>query len=509
MFYLLKKKFNSILLIVFLFFSLSNLTKFNDFNKNFEDDYDFLTLSDEKFNDNTNLEFLYDDISEKTRYQLVRKSTLNTEESTEHNKKETEKINLAEYNDGSITSDYFFDEKDSNLTLVPIFETIMFSGIPIPKAKPIPSAYETNKSVILSVKNKKSLKKNLEIFFDKEELDGIVERIKDDLDYKVKENIKLLFTSDQKIVEINAFVDNSDQLNLRRSWNDEFIYFHTKAPTETKVIRNRMKVKDTVTSTLKSANIPKIVLDEFIHQLSFSVDFQRDIKNGDIVEILYEGNFTKSNKIIGEPKLVYALMHLTDHKIELFRYKLSNGKFDYFDANGKSIRKSIMRTPLRGARLSSKYGMRKHPILGFSKMHKGVDFSAKRGTPIMAAGDGRVTFSGRNGSFGRFIEIRHLNNFSTRYAHLYKFNKGIKKGKIVKQGQIIGFVGTSGRSTGPHLHYEVKHKNRIINPLTLKLESSVNVDEDQMPNFYANISLTRERFLATSLQKTNTVGYSD
>ena len=150
--------------------------------------------------------------------------------------------------------------------------------------------------------------------------------------------------------------------------------------------------------------------------------------------------------------------------------------------------------------------MRKHPILGFSKMHKGVDFSAKRGTPIMAAGDGRVTFAGRNGSFGRFVEIKHLNNFSTRYAHLYKFSKDIKKGKIVKQGQIIGFVGTSGRSTGPHLHYEVKHKNRIINPMTLKLESSVNVDENEMPNFYANISLTRERFLSTSLQETDTVG---
>ena len=181
-------------------------------------------------------------------------------------------------------------------------------------------------------------------------------------------------------------------------------------------------------------------------------------------------------------------MHLTDHKLELFKYKLISGKTDYFDANGKSIRKHLMRTPVQGARLSSRFGVRKHPILGYSKMHRGVDFAAKRGTPIMAAGDGRVTFAGRNGSFGRFIEIKHLNNFKTRYAHLYKFSKGMKKGKVVKQGDIIGFVGTSGRSTGPHLHYEVKHKNRTINPIKLRLESTINVEEDDMSNFYANVA---------------------
>ena len=156
-----------------------------------------------------------------------------------------------------------------------------------------------------------------------------------------------------------------------------------------------------------------------------------------------------------------------------------------------------MRTPVQGARLSSKFGVRKHPILGYSKMHRGVDFAAKRGTPIMAAGDGRITFSGRNGAFGRFIEIKHLNNFKTGYAHLFKFAKGIKKGKLVKQGDIIGYVGTSGRSTGPHLHYEVKHKNRTINPMKLRLQSTINVEDKDMSNFYTNISLARERFLAT------------
>ena len=163
-----------------------------------------------------------------------------------------------------------------------------------------------------------------------------------------------------------------------------------------------------------------------------------------------------------------------------------------------------MRTPVQGARLTSKFGVRKHPILGYSKMHRGVDFAAKRGTPIMAAGDGRVSFAGRNGSFGRFIEIKHLNNFKTRYAHMYKFAKGIKKGRVVKQGDVIGYVGNSGRSTGPHLHYEVKHKNRTLNPMKLKLQSSANIEDDDRPSFYANVSLTRERFLSAKLQESET-----
>ena len=158
-----------------------------------------------------------------------------------------------------------------------------------------------------------------------------------------------------------------------------------------------------------------------------------------------------------------------------------------------------MRTPINGARLSSRFGMRKHPILGYSKMHRGIDFAAKKGTPIMAAGDGRISFAGRNGSYGKFIEIRHLNGFSTRYGHLNKFAKKIRKGVVIKQGEIIGFVGNTGRSTGPHLHYEVKHKRRIINPMTLKLPSKVMVEEEEIPNFYANISLTRERLANTPI----------
>ena len=488
------KKINTLILIVFVYVSVKNLLSFNDSEMEIVQQIDnYKTfLLENQFNDEK-----FDEIPqglEKNRLELVKK---------EDNKKED--LNLAYYLDTEVASDIIIDEKNINLSLVPIYETMLFSGIPEPKFKPIPERPEYVKSIILSLKNKKMLQKNLENYLPNSSLETYKE-LKDYIDFGIEENITLHLDSNDDVVEIKVFSKDFRHLNLRKNLNKKFISFFEDAPTTLKVVRNRLRVKNSVSKTLKSSEIPTNIAKEFLHQLSYTIDFQRDVKNGDIIDILYEANFTKNEKIVGEPALLYGLMNLTDHKLELFKYRLSNGKEDYFDANGKSIRKHLMRTPVQGARLSSKFGVRKHPILGYSKMHRGVDFAAKRGTPIMAAGDGRVTFAGRNGSFGRFIEIKHLNNFKTRYAHLYKFSKGIKKGKVVKQGDIIGFVGTSGRSTGPHLHYEVKHKNRTINPIKLRLESTINVEEQDMSNFYANIALTRERFLATEFEETETAG---
>ena len=488
------KKINTLILIVFVYVSVKNLLSFNDSEMEIVQQIDnYKTfLLENQFNDEK-----IDEIPqslEKNRLELVKK---------EDNKKED--LNLAYYLDTEVASDIIIDEKNINLSLVPIYETMLFSGIPEPKFKPIPERPEYVKSIILSLKNKKMLQKNLENYLPNSSLETYKE-LKDYIDFGIEENMTLHLDSNDDVVEIKVFSKDFRHLNLRKNLNKKFISFFEDAPTTLKVVRNRLRVKNSVSKTLKSSEIPTNIAKEFLHQLSYTIDFQRDVKNGDIIDILYEANFTKNEKIVGEPALLYGLMNLTDHKLELFKYRLSNGKADYFDANGKSIRKHLMRTPVQGARLSSKFGVRKHPILGYSKMHRGVDFAAKRGTPIMAAGDGRVTFAGRNGSFGRFIEIKHLNNFKTRYAHLYKFSKGIKKGKVVKQGDIIGFVGTSGRSTGPHLHYEVKHKNRTINPIKLRLESTINVEEQDMSNFYANIALTRERFLATEFEETETAG---
>ena len=488
-----KKKINFIIIFIFGYFSIYNISKFNNYEslKSVSDE-DLIELTEGLSYEKDSLD---SDVEEK--FKLTKKKGEETAEVDN-------KLEIAKFTNQEIRSDYLDDEKNLNLSLIPIFETMLFSGIPNPKQKPIPERDEIFKSTAITVKNKKSLSTTLNKFLDKKEAKLVFDRVNDFIDYKIEENLKLMSDEIDQIIEINTYIKDYRQLNSRRNKNKDFVFYYQDAPTETKVIRKRMKVKNSLSSTLKSAGIPKKIVQNYLHHLSYTMDFQRDVRNGDLIELLYEANFTKSNVIIGNPLLIYGLVHLRDHKLELFRYRLQSGKIDYFDANGKSIRKHLMRTPVQGARLTSKFGVRKHPILGYSKMHRGVDFAAKRGTPIMAAGDGRISFAGRNGSFGRFIEIKHLNNFKTRYAHMYKFAKGIKKGRVVKQGDVIGYVGNSGRSTGPHLHYEVKHKNRTINPMKLKLQSSANIEDGDRPSFYANVSLTRERFLSAKLQESET-----
>ncbi len=499
------KKFNSVLILFLVYISLKNISKFTDDDINMpSQDYSYSFSQDDLSAWNSqNQEYIDFDINEEKNLETfdleseIKQSLQKRFELKRKTGPSNESQNMANYIDTEVATDYVYDQSDVNLSLVPVEETILFSGIPEPKIKPIPLRPEYSKSVIISIKNKKMLLKNLENYINDSQFQFVYESLENNLNFKIEENLTFLMNEDDYVLEIQTFSKNYKNLNSRRDSNERFVFYYEETPTERKVTRNRLVVKESVSRTLKSSEIPPEIAKEFIQQLSYTIDFQRDVKTGDIIDILYEADFTKNNNIVGKPNLLYGLMNLKDHKLELFRYTLSNGVTDYFDAYGKSIRKHLMRTPVQGARLSSKFGVRKHPILGYSKMHRGVDFAAKRGTPIMAAGDGRIAFAGRNGAFGRFIEIKHLNNFKTGYAHLFKFAKGLKKGKLVKQGDIIGYVGTSGRSTGPHLHYEVKHKNRTINPMKLRLQSTINVEEKDMSNFYANISLARERFLAT------------
>ena len=169
--------------------------------------------------------------------------------------------------------------------------------------------------------------------------------------------------------------------------------------------------------------------------------------------------------------------------MKFYKFKTDDGYIDYFNKKGENVKKSILKTPLDGARLSSGFGIRKHPILGYNKMHKGVDFAAPTGTPIYAGGNGIIEFAGYNGGYGKFIKIRHNNEYKTAYAHLSKFKKGISKGVRVNQGDIIGYVGSTGRSTGPHLHYEIIFQNKQINPLKLKLPSGKKLKDKELDRF--------------------------
>ena len=220
-----------------------------------------------------------------------------------------------------------------------------------------------------------------------------------------------------------------------------------------------------------AAGMPNQVLMEMVHIFSFDVDFQREIQHGDRFEVLYEAVFNKAGEFVENGPILYAHLEVGGRDVALFRYEPAEGPADYLDAKGASVRKALMRTPINGARLSSGYGMRKHPILGYNKKHLGVDFAAPTGTPVYAGGDGTISMIGRHGNYGKYIRIRHNSTYSTGYAHLNGYAKGMKKGKRVRQGQVIAYVGNTGMSTGPHLHYEVMHGNKRINPMTLKLPS--------------------------------------
>ena len=236
-------------------------------------------------------------------------------------------------------------------------------------------------------------------------------------------------------------------------------------------------------AALKSG-IPENTILEMISLLGFSVDFQREIRQGDSFEIL----FTKkidilSDKIIQTEPITYVSINLSGNRLNFFKFADEFGLPQYYDENGKSSKRTIMKTPINGARLSSRYGNRKHPILGYTKMHRGLDFAAPIGTPIFAAGDGIVEKLGWNGSYGKYIRIRHTGTYKTAYAHLSKFSKNIKVGKRVSQGKTIGYVGSTGRSTGPHLHYEVIKNNVKVNPMRIKIPAGKNISKSNISNY--------------------------
>ena len=231
------------------------------------------------------------------------------------------------------------------------------------------------------------------------------------------------------------------------------------------------KIDNNLYSAAMDAGIEPNVIVEFARIYGFEIDFQRDIRKGDEFEIFYEKFLDNNDKVRDTGKIIYASMKVNRRDINLYNFNSKNNEEGYYDINGKSIVKSLMKTPINGARLSSSFGMRKHPILGFSKMHTGTDFAAPMGTPIMASGDGVIKKAGWCGGGGNCVVIRHNSTYQTVYAHMSKFAQGIRSGIRVKQAQVIGYVGSTGKSTGPHLHYEVIVNGERINSQTLKLPS--------------------------------------
>jgi len=243
-----------------------------------------------------------------------------------------------------------------------------------------------------------------------------------------------------------------------------------KKITHKKKILGENVIKNNLYSSAIEAKINPDTIIEFARIFGFEIDFQRDIRKNDYFRIVYDKYFDERGEYIKSGPIHYAYMSVNGREIVL--YKFGDDKdYSYYDSNGNSVEKALMKTPINGARLSSSFGMRKHPILGFNKMHKGTDFAAPSGTPIMASGSGTITRARWCGGGGNCIKIKHNSTYETIYAHMKNFAKGIKEGRKVKQGQIIGYVGSTGRSTGPHLHYEVLINGKQVNSQKLKLPS--------------------------------------
>ncbi|GAB6054562.1 hypothetical protein JCM17960_33820 [Magnetospira thiophila] len=233
----------------------------------------------------------------------------------------------------------------------------------------------------------------------------------------------------------------------------------------------------------QKADIPASIIAELIRIYSWDLDFQRDIRTGDSFDVVYERLIDEDGESVATGRILVASMTLSGDKRDLYRHELSDGRVDYFDQNGQGARKALMRTPINGARLSSGFGKRKHPVLGYSKMHKGIDFAAPTGTPIFAAGDGVIVKRQRNGSYGNYINIRHNSTYNTAYAHMSRFAKGLSVGSRVRQGQVIGYVGTTGRSTGAHLHFEILKGDRQVNPLRVRMPSGEKLEGKEFKSF--------------------------
>jgi murein DD-endopeptidase MepM/ murein hydrolase activator NlpD len=258
-----------------------------------------------------------------------------------------------------------------------------------------------------------------------------------------------------------------------------------------------------------AAGVPDKIMTDVARMMGLVADLQRDLRQSDSYEVLYEVKIPHAGAepVIGE--IVYAGLNLSGKRYGVWRFTTPDGVTDYFDAEGKSLRTGLLRTPVDGARISSKFGMRKHPILGFTRMHKGLDFAAPEGTPVYAAGDGEVVEAGRRGTFGNYILIRHEDGYSTAYAHLAKIEDGIEAGAMVKQGQEIATVGTTGLSTGPHLHYEVHLNDEPIDPATVEGKPRIVLTGKVLEAFHWAAAMTKLRPAVQVGELTKTPAKSD
>ena len=276
--------------------------------------------------------------------------------------------------------------------------------------------------------------------------------------------------------------------------DDSFKASIDKKKVEKVIHAKQTKVDVSLYGSANKAGIPDAIVAEAIRIYSWNTDFQRDIREDDVLEVMYESFETEDGHVAKYGDILYARLVTAQKDVPLYRFAMADGRVDYFKPDGLSIKRTLMRTPVKGARMSSGFGMRRHPVLGYNKMHKGIDFAARTGTPIYAAGDGIIEKAGWVGGYGKYVKIRHNSKLKTAYAHMSKIK--VKNGSRVKQGDVIGYVGSTGRSTGPHLHYEVHKNGRQINPRSVNLPTGQELEGNEKKKFQTAARNLHKQFIA-------------
>ena len=344
------------------------------------------------------------------------------------------------------------------------------------------------KKIKHKIKSGETFDKILESYsIEKSEILKIKNSLKDKVNLN-KLNTKQIiqFNLDKTNNKISEFVyqtSNTQKIFLKRNIeSDKFKEEVLSIKLDKKIVYNENIILQSLYKAASDENIPANTIIEFARIYGFQVDFQRDIRKQDKFQIMYEIFLNEKNEIVETGEILFANLKLSGQDNSLYYFD-KDGSEGHYDKNGKSVKKALMKTPINGARLSSPFGMRKHPIDGFNKMHRGTDFAAPMGTPIMASGDGVVKKAGWCGGGGNCVKIKHNSTYQTIYAHMSKFARGIKTGVRVKQGQTIGYVGSTGKSTGPHLHYEVIVNGKKVNSQKLKLPSGKILKGKERKNF--------------------------
>ena len=339
---------------------------------------------------------------------------------------------------------------------------------------------------IITVKKNDTFTKIINSFFDNKLKNIIINKLNQEYNLKnLKIGQKIFLYKNNNFVEkiiLPISFDEDIVLEINNN-NNNVILKKEKADIKIESQSLKFNISSSLYEDGVKAGIPLSILSKAIQLYSFDIDFQRDIRKNTKFEVNYNVYYNEKKQTTNYGNIEYIKLKIKDQNLEYFILKTQDGFIDYYNKDGKNVKKSILKTPIDGAKISSNFGMRTHPISGYNKLHKGVDFAAPKGTPVFAGGNGKVEFIGNNGGYGKYIRLRHNNGYKTAYAHLSRFNKNISKGDTVNQGNIIGYVGSTGNSTGPHLHYEIIFQNKQINPMTLKLPSGKILTNEELTRF--------------------------